>query len=153
MYYTYILKCSNSSYYTGSTENLANRIRDHNSGKGAEYTFKNKPCFLVWYNKHSNLKEAILQEKQIKKISRVKKEKLIFEKNSTWQHYKGHYYFLLDEADGTIFYSECETWKAYLNKKDKKGEEVSVWARSKMQWLDLIEKDNKKVLRFVRLAE
>ena len=36
--YTYIVRCSDGTYYTGWTNNLAKRIKAHNDGKGAKYT-------------------------------------------------------------------------------------------------------------------
>ena len=40
MYYTYMLRCSDNSIYTGMTNNLENRINEHlsKSKKGAKYT-------------------------------------------------------------------------------------------------------------------
>ena len=151
MYYTYILKCADDSYYVGSTENLNNRVRDHNSGKGAEYTFKRKPCCLVWYNKHSDQKLAILQEKQIKKISRQKKEKLIFAKDTIWQHYKGNKYIILGQIDNLIVYSDYANWQKFVNKKEIPGEQSAAYLRHKDQWLDWADVQNKK-LRFNLVA-
>lgn len=36
--YTYILKCKDGTYYTGWTNNLEKRLKDHNEGRGAKYT-------------------------------------------------------------------------------------------------------------------
>ena len=38
MNYTYIVKCSDKTFYTGWTNDLEKRIEMHNSGKGAKYT-------------------------------------------------------------------------------------------------------------------
>ena len=38
--YTYILLCSDDSYYTGSTKNLNLRIAQHQNGEGANHTKK-----------------------------------------------------------------------------------------------------------------
>ena len=38
MNYTYIVRCRDGSLYTGWTNNLEKRIKDHNSGRGAKYT-------------------------------------------------------------------------------------------------------------------
>jgi putative endonuclease len=77
-YYVYILKCSDDTYYTGFTSNLANRIEQHQQGKHKDsYTFKRKPIELVFYCEFSNVEMAIETEKQFKKWSRIKKEALI----------------------------------------------------------------------------
>ena len=51
MNYTYILKCKDGSFYTGWTNNLEKRIKDHNAGKGAKYTKSRCPVELVYYEK------------------------------------------------------------------------------------------------------
>ena len=47
MNYTYILECSDGSFYTGWTNNLEKRINCHNKGKGAKYTRGRLPLKLV----------------------------------------------------------------------------------------------------------
>jgi hypothetical protein len=42
MWYIYILECSDGTYYCGITNNFHKRMDDHNSGKGAKYTRKQK---------------------------------------------------------------------------------------------------------------
>ena len=42
MNYTYIVKCSDGSLYTGWTNNLEKRIKDHNAGRGAKYRISDK---------------------------------------------------------------------------------------------------------------
>ena len=44
MNYTYIVKCSDGSLYTGWTNNLEKRIKDHNAGRGAKYTKARRPA-------------------------------------------------------------------------------------------------------------
>ena len=78
IYYVYILKCSDNSYYTGITSNLDKRFLEHQTGKHPEsYTFKRRPLELVFYAEFSQVAFAIDTEKQLKKWSRVKKEALI----------------------------------------------------------------------------
>jgi len=76
-YYFYILKCSDGSYYSGSTTNLENRIKAHNQGRGASYTAKRRPVQLVYHEKFGNLDVAVKRERQIKRWSRAKKVALI----------------------------------------------------------------------------
>ncbi len=73
----YILKCADSSFYTGSTTNLEWRLYQHEIGKGSEYTRKRLPIELVYYEKFERIDEAYAREKQIQKWSRGKKEALI----------------------------------------------------------------------------
>ncbi|MGN7788062.1 GIY-YIG nuclease family protein [Niabella sp. 22666] len=47
-YYVYILKCADSSYYTGVTGNLEQRLRIHESGENIGcYTYSRRPLTLV----------------------------------------------------------------------------------------------------------
>lgn len=47
MWIVYILQCCDGSYYTGITNNLENRIRVHNLGKGSKYTRVRLPVKLI----------------------------------------------------------------------------------------------------------
>ena len=76
-YYFYILKCSDGSYYTGSTTNIENRIKAHNKGEGAAYTAKRRPVQLVYNERFNSLDDVVKRERQVKKWSRAKKEALI----------------------------------------------------------------------------
>ena len=80
IYYVYILKCSDNTYYTGVTNNVDRRVREHQSGEALNsYTSKRRPVQLVFYAEFSNLEDAIEKEKKIKKWSKSKKEALINE--------------------------------------------------------------------------
>ena len=48
MFYTYIIECSDGTYYTGYTTDLNRRIRMHNEKKGAKYTRSRTPVTLVY---------------------------------------------------------------------------------------------------------
>ena len=75
--YMYILKCSDNSYYVGSTTNLELRIKEHNQGEGAEYTKRRLPVQLVYFEECLSIKDAFLREKQVQGWSRKKREALI----------------------------------------------------------------------------
>jgi len=78
LYFVYILKCSDRSYYTGVTSDLDKRLIEHEEGKYKEsYTYSKRPIELVFYCSFTNVEIAIEKEKQIKKWSRSKKEALI----------------------------------------------------------------------------
>ena len=47
MYVVYILRCSDRSLYVGQTNNITRRLREHNAGRGAAYTFKRRPVTLA----------------------------------------------------------------------------------------------------------
>ena len=75
--YTYILLCSDDSYYTGSTKDLELRLMQHQNGEGANHTRKRLPVELVYYEAYDRIDTAYFREKQIQNWSRKKKEALI----------------------------------------------------------------------------
>ena len=75
--YTYILKCANEKYYTGSTKNLESRLMQHKNGDGSNFTKKHLPVELVYYEVYEKIQDAFKREKQIQKWTRKKKEALI----------------------------------------------------------------------------
>ncbi|GAB6278444.1 MAG TPA: hypothetical protein DCP10_07985 [Bacteroidales bacterium] len=77
MAYMYILKCSDGSYYTGSTVNLERRLSQHQNGEGANYTKKRLPVDLVYFEEYSSVADAFYREKQVQGWTRKKKEALI----------------------------------------------------------------------------
>lgn len=77
-YYTYLLLCSDSTYYCGITNNLEKRVKAHNTNKiGAKYTRARRPVRLVYSEKFKTRSLAQIREAQIKKLSRLAKESLI----------------------------------------------------------------------------
>ena len=76
-YYTYILKCSDNSLYTGWTNNLNRRIAQHNQGTGAKYTRGRTPVKLVYFEIYDSQSNAMKREAEIKKLTRSKKLNLI----------------------------------------------------------------------------
>lgn len=77
MFYTYILKCSDNTLYTGFTNNIEERLITHNKGKGAKYTRGRLPVRLVYKEEFNTKSEALKREYSIKKLSRKKKFELI----------------------------------------------------------------------------
>lgn len=77
MDYTYILRCSDGSFYTGWTKDIEKRLRIHNSGKASKYTRARLPVELVYFEVFLNKIPAQKREAEIKKLTRDKKLKLI----------------------------------------------------------------------------
>lgn len=77
-YYVYILRCSDDSYYTGITNNIEKRFREHQFGKIKDsYTYKRRPLSLEFYQEFNDVLQAIYFEKKIKGWTRAKKKALI----------------------------------------------------------------------------
>lgn len=65
--FVYILQSEkNSKYYVGSTQNIEQRIIEHNLGFGGQFTKQHKPWRLVCYKKCSSIAEARINEKKVK---------------------------------------------------------------------------------------
>jgi len=75
--YVYILQCVDNTYYVGWTKDLLSRVKTHNEGQGAKYTFSRRPVKLVYSEEHECKSEALRRECQLKKWSRAQKEALI----------------------------------------------------------------------------
>lgn len=78
MYYLYLLKCRDKTFYAGITVDLVRRVKEHNFSKlGAKYTRARRPVKLIYSKKYKNRSLASKAEAKIKKLSRAKKLKLI----------------------------------------------------------------------------
>lgn len=82
MFWVYILRCSDGSYYTGHTDNLGKRITEHQGGNITTYTAARLPITLVFQRAFSTREEALAAELKIKGWSRKKKEAMI---RGDWQ--------------------------------------------------------------------
>ena len=84
MPHVYILRCSDNSYYVGSTRDLENRLELHVSGKGAAYTRRRLPVTLVFAAEFERVDDAYAMEKRIQGWSRRKREALIEGRYKDW---------------------------------------------------------------------
>ncbi len=82
-FYVYIVKCNDSTLYTGYTPDINRRIKLHNAGRGAKYTKQRRPVKLVWFKEYRYFKNAFMEEKRIKKLPRAKKQELVQSKKAT----------------------------------------------------------------------
>ncbi len=77
-YTVYLLECSDATLYTGYTNDLEKRIKNHNESKtGAKYTRARRPVKLVYQENFRSLSPALKREIAIKKLSRAEKLQLI----------------------------------------------------------------------------
>ena len=77
MPYTYMVRCRDNSLYTGWAADVEQRVKTHNSGKGAKYTRSRLPVTLVYYETYPTKQEAMRREWEIKQLTREEKKKLI----------------------------------------------------------------------------
>lgn len=86
MYYVYILtNKSNTVLYTGVTNNIQRRMHEHKNKLIPGFTSKYNLSKLIYIETFNTALEAISAEKKIKGWVRLKKIKLIEQKNPSWQ--------------------------------------------------------------------
>ena len=72
----YMLRCADRSLYTGITNDLARRLRQHHSGRASRYTRSRRPIALVFVVRAANRSAALKREAAIKRLTRIEKLKL-----------------------------------------------------------------------------
>lgn len=77
MWFVYVLFCSDSSLYTGITNDLEKRFTAHKNGKGAQYTKSHKPIKIVYSQSFEQKSDALKREAEIKKMRRPDKIKTL----------------------------------------------------------------------------
>ena len=74
LYFVYILKCADGLTYTGITDNIARRLKEHKSGTNkTAFTYRRRPVQLIFLQEFNDVLQAIFFEKKIKKWSAKKK--------------------------------------------------------------------------------
>lgn len=78
-YSVYILRTSSNTLYTGQTNNLEKRIKEHKakSSRTSKYVRTFSSVELVYSEEFKTRKEAMQREYELKQWPKVKKEKLI----------------------------------------------------------------------------
>lgn len=71
-FFVYILYSESADkYYKGQTNNLEDRLKRHNAGSEVA-TAKGRPWKLVWSTEKESRSEAIILEKKLKNMNRLK---------------------------------------------------------------------------------
>ena len=86
-YYVYITTNPGKTVlYVGVTNNLELRLRQHYLNKGNKKTFAGRYyCYKpIYYETYSDINQAIEREKEIKNMTREKKEAIIATVNPRW---------------------------------------------------------------------
>jgi putative endonuclease len=85
-FYAYIMASGrNGTLYTGSTDNLARRVYEHQEKVRPGFTSKYDVTRLVWFEQFETREGAFKRERQIKDWRRVWKLELIEKTNPWWQ--------------------------------------------------------------------
>ena len=76
-FYVYVLACADGTLYTGYTNDVEQRTRAHNAGKGAKYTRSRTPVEVVAQAHFATKHEAMSAEFRFKHLSRRAKDRLL----------------------------------------------------------------------------
>jgi putative endonuclease len=77
MYTLYVLECSDGSLYTGISNNLGKRLRDHESGKGSKFVRSRLPFRVVYTEELPSRSAALKRENTVQSMDRRQKLELI----------------------------------------------------------------------------
>ena len=81
-WYLYVVKCSDDTLYTGVTNDLERRIKEHNaSPRGAKYTRTRRPVELVYSYSYLSRSQAQRAEYKFKRLSKKQKLDVIHDHN------------------------------------------------------------------------
>ena len=84
MFSVYILECADKTLYVGCTNDLEQRLKQHNGAKaGAHYTKIRRPVVLKYSERYRTLARARAREAEIKRLTRQEKLILLSRKPAT----------------------------------------------------------------------
>lgn len=72
-----MVECTDGTYYTGHTNDIERRIKEHAKGKGAWYTRVKGAEEVVWRKEYRQFRSAFMTERRIKTLTRKQKESLV----------------------------------------------------------------------------
>lgn len=73
IWYVYILKCRNNYIYTGLTNNIEKRLKEHERGTGSKFVRSHRPFELIKTIPCENASEARRLEYKLKRLKRSAK--------------------------------------------------------------------------------
>jgi len=76
-WFVYILECKGKLLYTGMTNDLKRRFKEHKSGNGGKFTRTFKAKKILYFERFDTRKEAMSREARIKRLPKLKKLALI----------------------------------------------------------------------------
>jgi putative endonuclease len=107
-YFVYIMTNRSKTLYTGVTNNLVRRVREHKEDTGSDFAAKYKLDRLVYFERFDGIRNAIEREKRIKGWLRIKKIALIVSINPEWKDLSLEWY------EHHAFQPEAATGKLHL---------------------------------------
>ena len=77
IWFLYILRCCDGSFYTGVTTDIDRRLREHQEGRASRYTRIRRPIVLLHQEECGSRSQSLARECAVKALSRRRKEELI----------------------------------------------------------------------------
>ena len=81
-WFLYVLKCGDGTLYTGITNDMQRRLRQHNDGSASRYTRSRLPVKLVYQESCRGRSQALKKEFAVKALSRKEKQAYIRMQNA-----------------------------------------------------------------------
>jgi putative endonuclease len=76
-WHVYVVRCADTTLYTGIARDLQARIAQHNTGRGAKYTRGRRPVILVYQEAAADRGAALRREHEIKRMAPQAKRALV----------------------------------------------------------------------------
>lgn len=73
----YIVECRDGSLYTGITNDIDRRLKEHNDGSASRYTRSRRPVTLRYQEPCVDRSQALIRELSVKLLNRREKQTLI----------------------------------------------------------------------------
>ncbi len=81
LWYLYVLQCGDNTLYTGITNDLERRIKQHSNGTASRYTRSRLPVALAYQERCRNKSSALKKECRMKSLPRKEKQEYINKKS------------------------------------------------------------------------
>jgi putative endonuclease len=91
-HFVYLMTNRSKTLYSGVTNSLVRRVREHKLGIGSSFAPKYKLDRLAYFERFDDIRNAIEREKQIKGWLRIKKIALIVSVNPEWKDLSAEWY-------------------------------------------------------------
>lgn len=81
-WFLYVLRCADDSLYTGISPDVTQRLRLHESGRGARYVRGRGPLEVVCTLPMGSRGDALRAERRFKRVPKARKESLLSDRQS-----------------------------------------------------------------------
>ncbi|MFZ0890725.1 MAG: GIY-YIG nuclease family protein [Candidatus Binataceae bacterium] len=88
-YWVYVMSSLSRTLYTGVTNDLERRVFEHQQGQPGSFTARYNVNRLVYCEEFGDVSAAIARDKEIKRMTRMRKIKLVESMNPDWEDLSG----------------------------------------------------------------